>query len=120
MKKITQCPVCGKKRFSLVETTNTDHFTFSVYQCMNCGLYFQNPMPDQNFLETFYKNVYNKEYHLQSTEHAFEQKDSKQEQKRIAEIEKFVRGGKLLDVGASSGFFLFGRKKYCQGRKVKS
>lgn len=42
---------------------------------------------------------------------AFEQKDEKQESMRIRKIEQFVKGGKLLDVGASSGFFLSEVKK---------
>lgn len=106
MKKIKGCINCKSKDFYLVESIDHKPFRLSVYSCSNCGLFFQNPMPTKTFMTKFYEDIYKKRFHFISTEKAFEIEDKKQERGRISEIEKFVKGGKILDIGASTGFFL--------------
>lgn len=87
----------------MVSTTHSV-IPFDVYQCTRCGLMCQYPMPTEAQLKRFYQEIYNKKHNLTLAEKAFEEMDSKQEQGRIKAIEKYVNGGRLLDVGASTGF----------------
>lgn len=111
MKEIKECPVCRRKKFKLLETLSSEIQDFSIFQCLKCGLAFQNPMPTSRFLKKFYEGIYKKEYNLKSTETAFLKKDKVQEVMRLGDIEKYKKGGRILDVGASTGFFLSEVKK---------
>lgn len=106
MEKVNNCVNCQGKRFILIELIKEPPIAFSIYSCSSCGLFFQNPMPSKHFLKNVYKKIYKKQYNLILAEEAFEKKNEKQELKRIQEIEKYRKGGNLLDIGASTGFFL--------------
>jgi len=68
-------------------------------------------MPSEKVLKEFYNSVHKRKYGLTSTKNAFFVKKKDQEIKRIKAIEKYASGGKILDVGSSSGFFLSEVKK---------
>lgn len=111
MRKVNRCLFCGKKSFAFVQEVDGVPYGFLLYRCKSCGTHFQNPMPKKLFLEKLYEKIYQKKYKLISTERAFEEKDEEQEKMRMEKIETFVKPGKLLDVGASTGFFLSEAKK---------
>lgn len=114
MKKITKCPNCGSQDFTVVETRSDGSFEFSVARCLACSLYFQNPLPSKEFLKDFYSKLYKKTFSFRSTETAFENENKIQEIKRLLAIQSFCKGGKILDVGASSGHFLIEVGKHPQ------
>lgn len=115
MIKIKKCPICGNSKFESIEKIK-GIFNFSVYKCLNCELFFQNPIPCKKDLENFYDSVYKKECNFSLTEKSFQNFNNMQEENRVKKIEKFIRKGKLLDVGASTGFFVSVAKK--RGWKV--
>lgn len=98
----TKCPICSGSKFSYVDSLGKS----KIYACSKCGVMFQYPLPSRLILKKYYKELYEGKNMLRSTEKAYEEYNSKQELGRIYEIEKFKKGGKLLDIGASSGFFL--------------
>lgn len=105
MKNIFYCNNCHATNYKKIVTIK-GAFSFSIYQCSNCKLLFQKPLPTEKQLKKFYEDIYNKKCDLPLAEKAFEEKDVTQEIGRIKAIEKFIKGGKLLDVGASTGFFI--------------
>lgn len=100
-----KCVVCGGSKLKLVEKVNRI-FKFKIYKCLKCSLFFQHPVPSKQKLGQLYEKIYKKELNLPLAEEAFEYKDERQENARIKEIEKFIKRGALLDVGASTGFFV--------------
>lgn len=100
-----KCVICGENKIKLIEKVDRV-FKFKIYKCLRCSLFFQQPIPSRQKLNKLYEKIYRKELNLPLAEAAFEYKDEKQERSRIEEIEKFMRKGKLLDVGASTGFFV--------------
>lgn len=105
MKQIENCEVCFGRKFTLIEKVDRV-LKFNIYKCMNCGLYFQNPMPGKMELEALYNRIYKKDYSMPLAEAAFEDYSKKQESLRFRQILKFMKRGTILDVGASTGFFV--------------
>lgn len=106
MTKDKACPICGKNRFIKVEKVSSIVKKFTIVRCTSCGLVLQYPIPNKRDLREFYENIYGGKCNLKSTQEAFLNFDEKQEEGRIKAIERFKKKGKILDVGASSGFFL--------------
>lgn len=98
----TKCVICSENKFFYVDNIGKA----KIYGCSKCGVLFQYPFPSRLILKTFYKKLYEEKNMLQSTEKAYEEYNKKQEVKRMQDIEKIKKGGALLDIGASSGFFL--------------
>lgn len=98
----TKCIICLGSKFSYVDTIDRT----KIYMCRKCGVMFQYPLLSKLKLKRFYKALYEGKSMLISTEKAFEKYNKNQEIGRIQEIENFKKGGLLLDIGASSGFFL--------------
>lgn len=98
----TKCSICLGEKFSYVDSLGKS----KIYACNKCGVMFQYPFPSKLKLKRFYKALYEGKSMLISTEKAFEKYNKNQEIGRIQEIENFKKGGALLDIGASSGFFL--------------
>ena len=76
---------------------------FNVVKCDNCGLVFTK-LPSTYVLEKFNADYYAKDY-LTNYENRKETL-AKRFLKRLKDIETIKRGGKLLDVGCSTGLFL--------------
>ena len=104
-KRKTFCIVCASKIFNTVETFKKPR-KYNIIECLSCGVMMQEPMPTVSFLKNEYKKIYSSKKKDSSTEKAFYEFDRRQEKGRIKEIQKFKKGGSLLDVGASSGFFI--------------
>ena len=103
--KIT-CIACHNTKFSFLERVKYPIKNFSVYQCLTCGLATQFPLPTKKELKKFYTQIYDMECNLPCAEKAYTEMDEEQEAKRFEEVLLYKKTGKLLDVGASSGFFL--------------
>ncbi len=96
------CKICFNKKVIFLG----EREGINLVQCVACKTIFQNPIPSVKDLKVFYNSIYKKEGIAYSTEKAFESFDPKQEIGRLKAIKKYKKGGTLLDVGASSGFFL--------------
>ena len=105
MKKKINCVVCGSSRSLFIENVRRI-FKFKIYRCKNCGLFFQHPIPSKKKLQSIYEGIYDKKFNLPCAEKAFEVPHSDSDLKKIAEIKKFFKRGTLLDIGASTGFFV--------------
>lgn len=104
-KKIdTSCVACGKKSFDFFTNKNN----FDLYRCKNCRLIFVWPIPQG------IANLYSADY-FSGAKHGFgyvnyeEDKSamSKTFEVYLNKIEQFTsKKGKLLDIGAATGFFM--------------
>lgn len=97
------CEICGVNETKNIISTDK----FNIVQCKRCGLVYMNPRPDEAWMNKYYEdyssnlNIFFKEerlYKLRFNE-------------RLDEIERFKRGGILLDTGCSVGYFLELAKK---------
>ena len=91
---------------------------FNIVQCRKCGLVYVNP---RHAVETLVKKVYTKGYYLgrdipkyekNIDIRAYEDYTGMEKQIktkfgiRLKRIEKYIKGGRLLDIGCAVGFFL--------------
>ncbi len=105
------CSFCGgSKRSPLYEKEG-----FRVVQCTQCHLgYVENPPP----LGVLLSDCYGRQYFEGGCEGPFQsylrEKDLRIEsgRGRVKEIREYVDGGRLLDVGCATGFFLEAAKPY--------
>lgn len=106
------CPLCQGKDFSPLFIKDR----MNVVQCRKCGLIFTNPQPDQKELTAHYDRSYyyspKKDVNDRSRYFDYNQRYlGGKEKKRFKNIfEKLSKiypdKGKLLDVGAATGFFV--------------
>ncbi|MCF6169719.1 MAG: class I SAM-dependent methyltransferase [Bacteroidales bacterium] len=112
MKKIEDCPVCGKNEFSPFLETR-DYFltqeVFSLVQCKHCSFVFTNPRPLDNKLHAYY----NSPDYLSHTVDSFSFTGAIYKRLRNANIRNkfklvnsFKQGKKLLDIGCGTGELL--------------
>lgn len=110
------CPWCKCDDSSLViETRDWRHSipgSFRLYQCKNCGLLRQMPLPDWAELATYYPIEY-VSFSDNSEGNNWLKKiiNSSGYREKINLIELFSKEGNLFDVGCGTGEFL----KYLQG-----
>lgn len=78
---------------------------YSFYRCSGCGLIFVHPLPRQEEV----KKLYSKESGYQANKeiNAKVIKKTKKDRTIIHYLKTIIPRGKLLDIGASSGNFLF-------------
>jgi len=81
---------------------------FTMVQCVNCGLYRQNPRLVWTSLEEYYPEDYSSHPRLvKDIPNAWRRLDRRYGPwKRLRAIERFQRGGRLLEVGCGTGYFL--------------
>lgn len=79
---------------------------YNLVKCNRCGLVYINPRPTEAELVRFYSfDNYHKSHHIRPNYEA-QEKLFRKYRYRLGLIERFVRGGKILDVGCSVGSFL--------------
>lgn len=122
MKKLEQCPVCNGHRLS-VFLEIPDYFlsgdVFPLSECLDCGMLFTNPRPEDEMLGAYYKSddyvshsntkkgLMFRIYHL-VRKYNFAQK--------FRMISTLSPGKKILDVGCATGGFLgYFKKRGWQG-----
>jgi len=81
---------------------------FNIVQCRKCGLVYVNPRLNKETL----KNIYTQGYYTTQDERGYEDYIGRETElktmfrKRLKRIEKYKKGGRLLDIGCAVGFFL--------------
>ena len=112
MVESTACNLCGSQKahpiYELEDLMLAHPGTFQLVQCETCGLVFQNPRPTPAEMWTYYSDNYPSydpgqkkanPYHLS----LFERIGSGS---RVKMVTRFKSGGKILDIGCSTGKFL--------------
>ncbi len=106
----SKCILCNSSnRTILIQQGN-----WTVYKCVNCGLGFLDPRPDQGELQDLYRNDYFSSHYDEGLE-----VDSPEMKRRISQEDhriKFFRNlkkrGKVLDIGCGMGYFLYACRKH--------
>ncbi|UCD85141.1 MAG: class I SAM-dependent methyltransferase [Deltaproteobacteria bacterium] len=106
------CCVCGNKDYSLKYVINC----YNVVKCNICGFFYLNPPPDPTVLDKIYTKEYfrNPAFNTLDTERYYgydiyiDDKINIQNKfkKCLRYLKKYSNGGRLLDIGCATGFFL--------------
>jgi 2-polyprenyl-3-methyl-5-hydroxy-6-metoxy-1,4-benzoquinol methylase len=116
MKLLTACPICKSEQigpYAMKFQKGFPHNSRTI--CKSCGIVFANPVADEQELNAFYKNYYDKGnfgnlQYKQKTISQFEniQKATIQELLQLDRNVKYYTGeGNYLDVGFGLGFHLY-------------
>jgi len=116
MKLLTACPICKSEQigpYAMKYQKDFPHNSRTI--CKSCGIVFANPVADEQELNAFYKNYYDKGnfgnlQYKQKTISQFEniQKATIQELLKLDRNVKYYTGeGNYLDVGFGLGFHLY-------------
>jgi 2-polyprenyl-3-methyl-5-hydroxy-6-metoxy-1,4-benzoquinol methylase len=116
MKILSACPICKSKQigpYAMKYQKGFPHNSRTI--CKSCGIVFANPVADEQELNAFYKNYYDKGnfgnlQYKQKTISQFEniQKATIQELLKLDRNVKYYTGeGNYLDVGFGLGFHLY-------------
>ena len=116
------CNICGSDRHKVLYESNlgaaseltplqlsvahTDKTTGRIVKCLNCGTIYINPRDEWRHLRENYEKLTEKEY--------MEEEDNRRHtfNKKITYLNRFIHGGKILDVGCQAGLFLSVCKNY--------
>lgn len=95
--KYVKCNLCGNDNYHILQQDGE----FNAVRCRSCNLVYVNPQPDVFGLYEHYDDTYYAPWlHQQSVPR------EKMWQKRLKKIKKYVKRGRLLDVGCACGAFL--------------
>lgn len=117
MFEYTHCNICGSDKYKVINTCKIAEDDAKIQQkfidlvrCRNCGLVFINPQP--LFSASQMKEMYSKDYfdrgymkfYCDEKEATFQSNESFSY--RLSLIERYKKGGRLLDIGCAAGGFL--------------
>lgn len=95
-----KCIVCGHRICRKIFTKKGKDF----WRCSNCGFQFQFPLPSEQELTNYYDQSYRSGmYKMFADQSRMKALTASQ---RFSEIRRFVRPGRWLDVGCSTGVFV--------------
>lgn len=92
------CNLCGLNNTEIVQEAEPP---FKVVKCKNCGFVYTNPQPDRELIEKHYQEDYYKEWLEKQMKRRIPMW-----KKRLKELQKYKKSGRLIDVGFGSGTFL--------------
>jgi SAM-dependent methyltransferase len=95
------CNVCGSSSYKILADVSFVIEGLQIVQCDQCEFEFVNPQPSPNDLDSLYDEPY-----FQGGYVPFSEIRIAKFRKRVAMLERFVTGGKVLDIGCGPGFFL--------------
>lgn len=104
--EILKCDYCGNKNTSIL---HRGYFVkgknFEVVKCRHCGLIYTNPQPTKDEILSYYDEDY---YGIKNMKFKgpIEKFIHVKRGIRAKRIEKFIRSGKILDIGCGRGLFL--------------
>lgn len=98
MPRHVACTLCGQNDTKVIQEAEKP---YKVVKCRNCGLVYVNPQPDRIFTEEHYQEDYYKEWIEKQME-----KRIPMWKRRLKELKKHRKSGRLLDVGCGAGTFL--------------
>jgi len=104
------CILCGNKTFNTISTKDSKNRSFlKIVLCESCGMVQQDPIPSEDAVNDYYSNEYRKDYKKTITpkiKHVFRAGTLALD--RINFLKKRgIVSGKLLDVGAGGGEFVY-------------
>ncbi len=102
MSRWVRCNICGfddTRHLFMIDSG-------SIVRCNNCGLAYQNPRPDQSVIyeEDFFLREYRDFYGVDYIEDR--ENISRIARRRLDALQRLEQGGRILDVGCATGFFL--------------
>jgi hypothetical protein len=101
------CEICGSETSQLYYSAmdrnrRIDNRQFDVMRCGSCGVGFTSPQLVAGDLQRYYT----REYYSLDNNAELEKATRPHNQARIDRIRRFMKGGRLLDIGAGTGMFL--------------
>jgi 2-polyprenyl-3-methyl-5-hydroxy-6-metoxy-1,4-benzoquinol methylase len=123
VRKHVPCNLCGSSERQPYCPENG----LGLVQCQQCGLVYVSPRPDPAELYALYGETYfhnNESGVVGYTNYIADEQNIRQtSDRRLKHVERFVKPGKMLDVGCATGFFIDEAKKrgwQVQGLDVSS
>ena len=99
------CPLCTREGSSNRYTLNE---IYMVAQCPHCRVQYLNPQPSDEDLSRIYSREYYKAWGLEESQISAAVRAMKLAtfNRDLDIIERYVKGGRALDLGCATGFFL--------------
>lgn len=103
--EFTSCNICGSANYKeICEIEISPHLTSSkLVRCKKCGLFYANPRLNREAEEDYYKHQHYQEDH---SEKQWYKGRIATFRRSFHKIEKFLKKGRLVDVGSGMGYFM--------------
>jgi len=95
------CPLCGSSDYKVEYKTKN----FIFVRCNECGVLYQNPIPQTNFIQKRYDDKYF-EYEVENHKNFFELQKKTLNDINIEKLAGGIKGKKFLDIGCATGMLL--------------
>jgi 2-polyprenyl-3-methyl-5-hydroxy-6-metoxy-1,4-benzoquinol methylase len=130
--KLNDCPACGQDdiKFDFSKYDDYLNHEFSIFRCLNCGLYFVNPRIDKKYILELYDSSY---FHGKSWDDKTDYYSNYSNKTRLHELEdiycsqyeqmrRFIGRDNLtiLDAGCGLGFFSYFAQKSFPAAQITS
>ena len=104
MTNILRCSICGNEKPMAIISIKDFH----IVKCRKCGFAWLTPQPSSHQLESLYTQNYYNSWGLNKEEDFQDVREMKRKtfNRWLNEIEKYIKFGKILDIGCAMGFFL--------------